>query len=960
MARCLLAFLIVLTGISVSAKSKVPSENEYAGYLFTYFTGNNNDKEEEAIRFALSENGYDYVALNGNKPVIKSSLISETGGVRDPHILRGPDNCFYMVVTDMVCANGWDSNRGMVLLKSCDLVNWTHSSINIQKKYSGQENLKRVWAPQTIYDPKKKKMLIYWSMQHGNGPDIIYYAYANKDFTDIEGTPKPFFVPKDGKSCIDGDIVNKDGVYYLFYKTEGHGNGIKVATTRDLTSGKWTEYPDYKQQTKEAVEGAGTFKLIGEDKYILMYDVYKKGGYDFTESTDLQHFENVKRNVTMNFHPRHGTVIPVTAAEMTRLKEKWGDSEDGINSASVSSPDGKVIVTVKSNGGEPVYNVTYDGKMMLEDSPLGLEANFGDFSHNLKMTARGDNKVHKKYTNDRIKKSGVNFEANSLICEFRNPKGDKINAEFVVSNNDVAFRYNVGKPKSTGSIRVMNETTGFHLPEQTTVFLAPQSDAMAGWRRTKPSYEEEYIIDAPISTKSQYGHGFTFPALFKVGENGWILISETGVDRRYCGSRLSDQKDGIYSIEFPMPEENNGNGTIEPAFSLPGSTPWRTITLGKDLAPIVETTAPWNTVEPRYDSDFVYNPGKGTWSWILWQDKSINKNDIKKYIDLASAMGYPYTLIDNYWDKNIGRDGIVELIEYGKAKGVTPLLWYSSSGYWNDIDQSPINLMDDPIARKKEMAWLQSIGVKGIKVDFFGGDKQETMRLYEDILSDANDHGLMVIFHGCTLPRGWERMYPNYIGSEAVLASENMIFNQHFCDKEAENATLHPFIRNAVGAMEYGGTFLNKRMDRSNQKGNVRRTSDAFQLALATIYQSPAQNFALAPNNLEDSPQIALDYMRQVPTQWDDVRYVDGYPGKYAVIARKSDGKWYISGINAQEDPVSLNLNLDFAGDGLAELIIDESDNLLVKKNIELRKDKKGNVIYNISLPMNKGFVIMK
>jgi len=150
MTRCLLSLLIVLTTLTVSAKSKIPAEKDFVGYLFTYFTGNNNEKEEEAIRFALSDNGFDYKALNGNRPVIKSSLISETGGVRDPHILRGPDNCFYMVVTDMVSARGWDSNRGMVLLKSCDLINWTHSVINIQKKYSGQENLKRVWAPQTI------------------------------------------------------------------------------------------------------------------------------------------------------------------------------------------------------------------------------------------------------------------------------------------------------------------------------------------------------------------------------------------------------------------------------------------------------------------------------------------------------------------------------------------------------------------------------------------------------------------------------------------------------------------------------------------------------------------------------------------------------------------------------------------------------------------------------------------
>ncbi len=947
---------VIFVAISINAKVKLPTEKDYAGYLFTYFTGNDNKKNQEAIRFAISDDGYNFKALNGNHPVISSVDISETGGVRDPHIYRGPDNCFYMVVTDMVCANGWDSNRGMTFLKSCDLINWTSSVINIQKKYPGQEDLKRVWAPQSIYDPKAKKMLVYWSMKHGDGPDIIYYAYANKDFTDIEGTPKPFFVPADGKSCIDGDIVVKDGAYYLFYKTEGHGNGIKVATTKDLTSGKWTEDPEYKQQTKEAVEGAGTFKLIGEDKYILMYDVYIKHGYDFTETTDLKNFKNVEKKVSMDFHPRHGTVIPITADEMKRLKEKWGEPGKGISEASVSSPDGKIFVTVKDNNGVPTYSVKYNGIEMIKNSSLGLLTDYADFTKDLIMTAREDFSVNKSYKLDRIKKSEINYEANRMICDFKTTSGEKMSVEFMVSDNDVAFRYVLGKPKKIGSVRVMDEVTGFTLPDYATVFLSPQSDAMIGWKRTKPSYEEEYIIDAPLETKSQYGHGFTFPALFKLGNDGWVLISETGVDRNYCGSRLSDQSNGTYTIEFPMPEENNGNGTVEPAFALPGATPWRTITLGNSLAPIVETTAAWNTVEPRFDTEFSYEPDKGTWSWILWQDDSINKEDLTKFIDLAAAMGYKYTLIDCGWDKSIGWDGIEKLVEYGKTKGVTPLMWYSSSGYWNDIEQSPINIMDNPITRKKEMAWLQKIGIKGIKVDFFGGDKQETMRLYEDILSDANDHGLMVIFHGCTLPRGWEKLYPNYVGSEAVLASENLIFQQHFCDKEAENATLHPFIRNSVGSMEYGGVFLNKRMNRGNNGGNYRRTSDAFQLAISVLFQSPAQNFALAPNNLEDAPKDALDFLKIVPTKWDDTKFIDGYPGKYVVIAREHKGKWYLSGVNATEETIEITIPSDIIGLGSGILYKDGEGKELVKENVELKKGKK----FVVSIPSQGGFVLVK
>lgn len=317
---------LILGGMSTVQASQT-EEKDYVGYLFTYFTGNH--ISEEAVRFAVSMDGYSFYALNGNKPVLDSKVISSTGGVRDPHILRCEDGkTFYMVVTDMVSDNGWDSNRALVMLKSTDLVNWSHSIINMQKRYKGQEKLKRVWAPQTIFDKEAGKYMIYWSMQYEGGPDVIYYAYANEDFTDLTGEPKPLFIPADKKSCIDGDIVYKDGVYHLFYKTEGHGNGIKTATTRSLTSGEWKESPDYKQQTKEAVEGAGTFKLIGQDKYILMYDVYIKGAYQFTETSDLEHFKVIDHAVSMDFHPRHGTVIPITRAELKRITDKWGKPEE--------------------------------------------------------------------------------------------------------------------------------------------------------------------------------------------------------------------------------------------------------------------------------------------------------------------------------------------------------------------------------------------------------------------------------------------------------------------------------------------------------------------------------------------------------------------------------------------------------------------------------------------------------
>ncbi|WP_308755569.1 glycoside hydrolase family 97 protein [uncultured Bacteroides sp.] len=593
----------------------------------------------------------------------------------------------------------------------------------------------------------------------------------------------------------------------------------------------------------------------------------------------------------------------------------------------VKGPDGNLQVAVTcTEAGKAVYSVSYKGKQMLENSPLGMNTNVGDFAQGLKLTGHEVSKIDDRYSLERIKTSQVHYRANELNCFFDNARGQKMQVTFRVSDNDVAFRYTLPRQGDTGSVRVMSECTGFAFPDKTTTFLCPQSDAMIGWKRSKPSYEEEYKPDAPLGERSHYGHGYTFPCLFRVGENGWVLVSETGVDSRYCASHLSDAANGVYTVAFPMPEENNGNGTVEPAFALPGSTPWRTITVGETLKPVVETTVPWDVVTPRYTTKHDYKPGRSTWSWIVWQDDSMNYDDQVRYIDLAADMGYEYILIDSGWDQQIGYERMAQLIKYARSKQVDVFLWYSSSGYWNDIVQSPTNRMDNSIIRKQEMNWLQSQGVKGIKVDFFGGDKQETIRLYEEILSDADDHGLMVIFHGCTLPRGWERMYPNYVGSEAVLASENMIFRQHFCDNEAFNATLHPFIRNTVGCMEFGGVFLNKRLNRGNDGGTTRRTTDIFQLATAVLFQNPIQNFALTPNNLTDAPALCIDFMKQVPTTWDETRFIDGYPGRYVVLARRHGNIWYIAAANATAEPLKLKLSLPMlpAGEAVSVYLDDK------------------------------------
>ena len=635
-----------------------------------------------------------------------------------------------------------------------------------------------------------------------------------------------------------------------------------------------------------------------------------------------------------------------------------GSSVASAENKQITSPDGKLVVTVADMDGGPSYSVSYDNVLFLKPSPLGMIANIGDFSSGMSLEKNvSTNKIDETYELASIKKSKVHYVANEAVFSFTQQGKTIYDVIFRISNNDVAFKYKMYPQGETLSCVVKQEVTGFVFPDGTTTFLCPQSKPMGGFARTSPSYETSYTAD-DVAGKNGWGEGYTFPCLFRNGDNGWVLVSETGVNGGYCASRLLGHKGGVYTIGFPQEGEANGNGTVSPGIALPGETPWRTITVGKTLAPIVETTVPFDVVKPLYQAKGEYTYGRGSWSWIIGMDGSTNYKEQLRYIDFSAAMGYQSVLVDALWDKQIGRDKIEELAKYGKNKGVALYLWYNSNGYWNDAPQTPRGIMDNAIARRKEMKWMQSIGIRGIKVDFFGGDKQMTMQLYEDILSDANEYGLLVIFHGCTLPRGWERMYPNFASSEAVLASENLHFSQGSCDNEAFNATLHPFIRNTVGSMDLGGSALNKYYNADNApRGSRRVTSDVYALATAVLFQSPVQHFALAPNNLTDSPSWAIDFMKEVPTTWDEVRFIDGYPGKYVILARRHGDKWYIAGVNAQKETLKLKVNLPMFSNG--EKVRLFSDDKVLQggvKQIGIGKKQE----LQLSIPCNGGILIVK
>ena len=629
---------------------------------------------------------------------------------------------------------------------------------------------------------------------------------------------------------------------------------------------------------------------------------------------------------------------------------------------SVTSPDGDIKVTLElTNQGKPQYSVNYEGQEMLKPSALGLTTNIGDYTQGLTLKGVVTNPVSDTYSLRNIKQSHVAYQANEAVATYEKDGRTVMDIIFRVSNRDVAFRYRLYPKKDTRVCVVESEASSFVLPDGTTTFLCPQSKPMGGFARTSPSYETPYTLDDAIG-KNGWGEGYTFPCLFKVPTAAtksqpteqWVLISETGTDGGYVGCRLLNEQGGHYRIGFPQQAELNGFGSVTAAMSLPGETPWRTITVGP-LANIVETTVAFDLVQPKYKASQEYIYGKGSWSWIIGMDPSCNFEEQKRYIDFSAAMGWKSVLIDAFWDKQIGYEKIAELARYGKTKGVGLFLWYNSNGRWNDAPQTPIGKMDNARIRREEMKWMHDNGIRGIKVDFFGGDKQPMMQLYEDILADANDFGLLVIFHGCTLPRGWERMYPNYAASEAVLASENLHFGQGACDAEARNAATHVFIRNTVGSMDFGGSTLNKRYSADNQHGTVRKTSDVYALATAVLFQSAVQHFAMAPNNLTDAPAWAVDFMKQVPTTWDETRFIDGYPGKYIIMARRSGTQWLVVGINAEEQPLKKTITLPMFEKG-AQLQVFSDDAQLNGSVKAVKQNKKQQL--TITIPCNGGVVV--
>ena len=585
---------------------------------------------------------------------------------------------------------------------------------------------------------------------------------------------------------------------------------------------------------------------------------------------------------------------------------------------SITSPDKKLVVKVGLNAKlQPYYSVLLNDQVVLQPSSLGIVTVQQNFTEQLKVKSVSaiipivDN--YKLYTG---KKTQVQYKANRQTFKFVNKNGKELNLIFQVSNDGVVFRYFL--PEINTNVTITNETTSFKFDTSTIAFLQPIAVAKTGYEGTNPSYEENYQQAIKVGTPSTNGAGWVYPALFNF-KNTWVLITEAALDSNYCATRLQHASpNGDYSIGFADPREViTGKGYL-PHASVPFYSPWRVITVGS-LKTIMESTLGTDVASPakKFDQSFIH-PGKSSWSWIMSKDDHITYDEQIRYIDFAADMHWQYCLIDAGWDKKIGYEKVKALAVYAAAKKVNMLMWYNSAGDWNTVPLTPKNKLLTHEARIKEFSLLKEMGVKGFKMDFFGGDGQSMIQYYIDILNDAAAFGLLANFHGATLPRGWQRTYPHLLTTEAVKGFEMVTFFQHDADVQANHCAMLPFARNVFDPMDFTP------MNLSGIYGNVKRkTNPGFELALSVIFTSGIQHFAESPEGMSKVPDYVKDAIKQLPDQWDEVKYLEGYPGKYVVLARRAGNKWWIAGINGENIPRTIKIELSQFNKNKASFITD-------------------------------------
>lgn len=618
----------------------------------------------------------------------------------------------------------------------------------------------------------------------------------------------------------------------------------------------------------------------------------------------------------------------------------------------IASPDGKIVVDFRlDDAGSPRYAITFENKAVLEDAPLGIVRDDADFTKGLTLKATSDKQtIRNEYDLATAKRRPIVQNAVGQTFSLATADGKSMQVAFVVANDGVGFRYILDNAADV-TRKVSEERTTFRFPAGTRAWIQPNSVPKSGWARTNPSYEEHYLMDVPVGTRSPMNAGWVYPVLFRAGDT-WVLLSEASPTRTYSVTRLDNVADdaNAYRIALPSASEAFTGAPSLPEAAGTMTTPWRVIAIGS-LKTIVESTLGTDLAEPAKPNIAPAKPGRSSWSWALLQDRATTYDVQRTFIDYAADMGWEYCLIDALWDKQIGYERTKELIDYAKTKNVGIILWYNSNGTWNDAPQTPRHMLLTREDRIKEFDRLEVMGVAGLKVDFFGGDGQSMVGYQMDLLEDAAPYGFAMNFHGTTLPRGWQRTYPNLLTAEAIKGQEFIVFEQANADKQPSHVAMLPFTRNVFDPMDFTPLVLDR-----FPNGRERRTTAGFELASTVLMTSGIQHFAEIPEGLAKAPPYVKQFLKDVPATWDDIRFIGGEPGESVFLARRHGDTWYVAGINAtaQTQSVQLDLSeLSIESTGSAILRGPDTEMKLAQEQITLDDSR----LWTVGLEANDGFV---
>lgn len=585
----------------------------------------------------------------------------------------------------------------------------------------------------------------------------------------------------------------------------------------------------------------------------------------------------------------------------------------------LESPSGKLRLVVTTTEEKKVFYQVISKTdsaetVVVAKSPLGLVRSDADFAANLSFASASEPKVvSDTYTMVSGKQSNLSYSAKEATLNFTNEANQEMQIVFRVFDEGVAFRY-VFPGQSDEKLSVESEITGFAVPAAVSAWMSPYQSAKP-WG--DPGYEADYLA-VKSGAASPEKVGWAFPLLFNAGKN-WIFISEAGLDANYCGTHLNhDCSGGLYTISLPEADERYGDGYVKPSSGLPWIMPWRFILVGQSLNQIVESSMVHHLAEPSKMEDISWiKPGRASWEWYSSKGGRTVKA-LNHFVDLAAEMNWEYSLIDAGWE-NMPDGKIEAVVAHAKAKNVGLLFWYNSGGRRDSTNRNEDFLLFNDDTREQEMARIAALGVKGIKVDFFATDKQMAIELYHKILNDAAKHHLLVNFHGCTLPRGWSRTYPNLLSMEAVRGEECYRFSKPYPDLAPSYNTIAAVIRSTVGSADYTPAAF------SNQKF-PHKTTSAHELAVAMIYECGIIHMADTPESYRSLPAEAKDFLKHVPAAWDETKLITAVPGELFVIARRKGEKWYVAGINGKNEKQEIQINLPatlqsptFIGDGDAQ-----------------------------------------